>query len=123
MAKKSTLKERGTGEVLYPVTKAECVITEIIAANGEILNPETDRYYRFDNPVNNLSVVLPSISSLDSLKSIVLSFTTGDSPQVTITADVDIDYFSGYSIEANTSYELNIMFNGSKWIIAYGEVG
>lgn len=96
----------------------------IESVSGETLSALVNRYYRFDSPVNTLAVTLPTIPQEENprIKTIVLSFTTGDSPQVTISADSDIEYFSGYSIEANTSYELNIMFNGVKWVVAYGVV-
>lgn len=96
----------------------------IESVSGETLDAEANKYYRFDTPVNTLAVTLPNIPEEENprLKSIVLSFTTGDAPSVEISADADIEYFSGYSIEANTTYELNLMFNGSKWIVAYGVV-
>lgn len=96
----------------------------IESVSGETLTALVNRYYRFDSPINTLAVTLPAIPTEENprIKSIVLSFTTGDSPQVTISADADIEYFSGYSIEADTTYELNLLFNGSKWIVAYGVV-
>lgn len=94
----------------------------IVPFKGNVLQAETNRYYRFDEVVNTLAIELPSIGETSVLKAIVLSFTTGDSPQVIITADKEVSYFEGYSIQPNTTYELNLMFNGLKWIVAYGVV-
>lgn len=101
--------------------KEDRVSIEVVS--GETLTAKVGRYYRFDNVVNTLNVTLPKVEEINRLKSLVLSFTTGDSPQVTITASDDIAYFSGYSIVPNTTYEINLMFNGTKWIVAYGVVG
>lgn len=110
------LLDKGLGD------KEDRVVIEVVS--GETLSALVNRYYRFDSPVNTLAVTLPTIPAEENprLKSLVLSFTTGDAPSVEISADADVDYFSGYSIDANTSYELNIMFNGSKWVVAYGVV-
>lgn len=111
-----------TGEDIYAMREEVEKAVDIVSVSGETLNAEVGKYYRFDEEVNTLDVTLPKISEVSKLSSLVLSFTTGDEPQVTISADVDVDYFSGYSIEPNTKYELNLMFNGSKWIVAYGTV-
>ena len=115
------------GIVRYPVSvvqqseKDEDAV-KIVSSSGETLFAEDGKYYRFDEVVNTLEVTLPKMEETDMLKSIVLSFTTGDTPAVTITSDSDIAYFSGYSIEPNTTYEINLMFNCTKWIVAYGVV-
>lgn len=81
------------------------------------------KYYRFDEPVNTLNIKLPTIgNNINRLENIVLFFTTGDNPAITFSADSDIAYFMGYSIEPNTTYEINLMFNRSKWIVSYGIV-
>ena len=95
----------------------------IVDASGATLNAEANKYYIFSGIVNTLNVILPSIDS-SFIHSLVLSFTTGSTPAVTISSsdNLPIAYFDGYSIEADTTYELNIMYNGSKWIVAYAVV-
>jgi hypothetical protein len=59
------------------------------------------------------------------LSAIGVFFTTSSStPTLTITPSSGdtVSYFSGYSIEANKTYELNIMYNGTKWIVAYAVI-
>ena len=77
-------------------------------------------YYRFNSPVNTLNINLMIPTETHKLQSLVLFFTTGDAPQITFNAGYDIKYFKGYSIEPNTTYEINLMFNGNKWIVAHG---
>lgn len=112
------------GEPRHIVTGQLEKAVDIVSVSGESLNAEVNRYYRFDSPVNTLAVTLPNIPEEENprLKALVLSFTTGDAPQVTISGNAEVDYFDGYSIDANKTYELNIMFNGVKWIVAYGVV-
>ena len=94
----------------------------IETVNEESLAAQVGRYYRFSDIVNTLNVTLPKVEETNRLKSVVLSFTTGGAPAVTISASDEVAYFAGYTIEPNTTYELNIMFNGLKWIVAYGVV-
>lgn len=86
------------------------------------LTVETDKYYSIAGSVGTLSVTLPDLSGTTKLQSVMLSFTAGSSPNVTFTAagSAAISYFSGYAIEAGKNYELNLLFNGTKWIVAYG---
>ena len=97
-------------------------VMSVVAASGTTLSPFGGIYYRFDSAVGTLAITLPQINDTTRLHTIVLSFTTGSSPNVTFTT-VDgkaISYFDGFSIDANTSYEINAIFNGVKWIVAYG---
>ena len=86
------------------------------------LTVEPDKYYSIAGSVGTLAVTLPDLSGATKLQSVMLSFTAGSSPAVTFTAagSAVISYFSGYAIEAGKNYELNLLFNGTKWIVAYG---
>lgn len=90
-------------------------------ASGSTLSAALNKYYRFDYNVGTLAITLPSVSGVTGLKGIVFSFTTGSSPAVTFTSTggVSIDYQAYYAIIANTKYEINVLYNGSKWIINY----
>lgn len=84
-----------------------------------------DTYYNVTGTVSSLSLVLPTIADSTHLHAISVCFTTGSStPSVSISSagSATISYFSGYSIKASTSYELNIMWNGTKWIVAYAVI-
>lgn len=97
---------------------------KIVSASGTTLSAELNKYYRFDSAVNSLTVTLPKITNGSYTSGVILNFTTGESPAVTISATdgKEVSYFDGYEIAANTSYELNIMYNGQKWIVAYGTI-
>lgn len=158
---------------------------EIVVANGETLTAEVGKYYRFDEPVNELAITLPNMEAntlmmkeghfvaplpnaegVDAegvewqeapktleaphtleaesdalvpladtpmpiaegdptqvIATLELFFTTGDNPQVTINGNgAEVRYFAGFSIEPNTTYELNIMWNGKAWVVASAKV-
>lgn len=79
-------------------------------------------YYNISDVLGTLAVQLPNASTLigSRTKGFIMHFTTGANSSLTFTADASISYFDNYVIEANTEYELNIMWNGTKWIVAYG---
>ena len=86
------------------------------------------KYYNITNTVSSMTLNLPAISAADSstLQVIAVYFTTGSStPTVNITSanSATISYFSGYEIKASTTYELNILWNGTKWIVAHATIG
>lgn len=119
MAEKSLLKDRVTGEVLLPVTHIDCIIHPIEVATGTSLSPEVGKYYRFDEAVNNLDINLPNADS-NNVSSLIVYFTTGDTPAININSSSPIEYFAGFNIGMRSTYELNFMFNGSKWVVGYG---
>lgn len=98
-------------------TKANSMTIQ--SASGTTLTAEDNTYYRFDEVVDTLNITLPTVSSKGT---VILNFTTGFTPAITIQSSQPVSYFSGYSIYPNTTYELNIMFNGLKWIVAYGTI-
>lgn len=84
-----------------------------------------DTYYNVTGTVSSMSLVLPTIADSTHLHAISVCFTTSSgTPSVTISSagSATISYFSGYSIDASTTYELNIMWNGTKWIVAYATI-
>lgn len=88
--------------------------------SGILLQAQADTYYRADAAVDNLTVQLPATES-NEVKSVVLGITTGSSPVLSFTAadGKAIRYVDGYLIKALTSYEINIMYNGLTWTVAY----
>lgn len=96
-------------------------INSIIPCNDTVLIASTSKYYRFDEEVNTLDIKLPLINDITKPQSLIVYFRTGENPAITISSeDKEISYFSQYNIEQYTTYELNIMFNGLKWIVGYG---
>jgi len=46
---------------------------------------------------------------------------TGSSPNITFASanSATISYVDGFALEANKEYEISILWNGAKWIVAY----
>lgn len=127
MAKKAELRERGTGDIMYPVTLSECILdggVNIVVSNTNTLECAPNNYYRFDEPVNELQITLKGIEDTKHIQTLEVFLTTGDSPSIRINAEdnKDIVYSSGFSIGPNTTYEINFLFNGDKWVLAYAVI-
>ena len=91
---------------------------EIISASGTTLSPSVNKYYRFSEAVNTLSVTLPVPTDTTHIASVILYFTSGNNPNVTITCPSDVYYANGFEIDANSTYEVNALWNGIAWVVA-----
>ena len=123
-SKKSFIQNKPTIPTMPDVSgKADKVA--VVAASGTSLTAEDGKYYRFDAAVGNLDVVLPSIQNDGKLHTIMLSLTTAASSNISFScanANIPISYFEGFAILNSKSYEINCLFNGTKWIVAYGTI-
>ena len=83
-------------------------------------------YYALSTALTgSTTITLPTVTDTTHINSIMLQFDTDSGfTDLTITppTGVAISYYDGYWLEASKSYELNIMFNGIKWIVAYAVV-
>lgn len=88
------------------------------------LTTEVGKYYRLDVAVETLTVTLPAITDLTTVRTVVIYLTGGTTPSITIsTADSKDVYFQdGFEIEANSTYEINCLFNGVAWIVAAAKI-
>ena len=96
---------------------------EVIEFSGASLSPGLNKYYDASTDIGTLVVNLPAVSG-SITKCIMIHLTTTSSPSITYTSSDSktISYYSSYEIEANKEYEISIMFNGTKWIIASAEI-
>lgn len=129
MAKEGLLKDNKTREVIYPVTLADSVKTNIVfieQGDGGVKG-RPGNYYKVNYIVDDMFII--SIEDMGykensgtQVRSFTVNFTTGDVPNVMIMSyeGHTISYQQGFSIEPNTEYELNFLWNGEKWIVAYG---
>lgn len=103
----------------------EDALTVVTQGSTATLTAALGKYYRFTTNVGTLAITLPAVSDATKVQGVMFSFTTGSSPAVTISSadSKTIKYFSDYAIEASKRYELNCIFNGTEWVIAYGTVG
>lgn len=83
-------------------------------------NAAVNTYNRFDAVVNNLNINLPAVSDNSYVTNIAFAFTTGSTPNITITppTGVTTSYEVSYLIQGGQTYEVNALWNGLKWIIA-----
>lgn len=91
--------------------------------SGASLTAALNKYYDASADVGTLAVTLPAVGG-SKTKSIMMHFTTTSSPNITFTSadNKTISYYSTYAIEASKEYEISIVFNGTKWIIASAEI-
>lgn len=97
------------------------------APSGGTLNAAIGNYYVFTTDVTSLEVTLPAAPSYSKVKGCVFFFKTGTLSEgsgvsFTSTDNQPIVFYDGYSAEDNTVYEINAVWNGWAWILAYGIV-
>jgi hypothetical protein len=104
--------------------KQDKVAVVNVASGTTAILAQVNTYYNVAGTVTNLAITLPVIADATKVQSVVVAFTTDTTPAVTISTsdNTSVSYFDGYSIDASTEYELNIMFNGTKWVVAYGVI-
>ena len=96
---------------------------DVATFSGAALTAELNKYYDASTAVGTLAVTLPAVGG-SKTKSIMMHLTTTSSPNITFTSadNKTISYYSSYAIEASKEYEISIVFNGTKWIIASAEI-
>ena len=104
----------------YFLTNEDTEGFSIVNASGETLNAQVNKCYNFSSAVNTLAVTLPVMENITTLKSLVLNIATGETPNITFTSadNKAIAYFENYEIESYSAYEINCLYNGTKWVIA-----
>ena len=106
--------------------KIEAINYTPVTSNNHI-DAEFGKCYVFDNldrPLGTFNFLLPAITNANISDSIVFVFKTSSTPNLTISSadNTEIRYFNGYMIDPATIYELNFMFNGTNWMVAYGKI-
>lgn len=115
-----------SGPTQEEVDAKETALVIETKSSGTTLTAEAGKYYRLTYTVGTLAITLPTMqANATKPVGLMLSFMTGSSPAVTFSSagSQTIKYYSDYKIEASKTYELNCMWNGSMWIIAYGTIG
>lgn len=87
------------------------------------LAAQVGNYYLFGGEVGTMVITLPTLLSQTKVKGCVLSITTGASPNINITAAAGISWFDGWEgFAASTSYEINAIYNGQRWVLSHSVV-
>lgn len=120
-----TLKSGTSATVLtqhQDISGKEDKVEVVSYADNATINAQVGKYYKGGQ---SATFNLPTITDTTKVCGFVVSITTSWHPNITFVppTGVEIDYFAGYSIDAYTKYELNLIFNGTKWILAYGIIG
>lgn len=86
--------------------------------NGTSLSASIGTYY-VGSSVGTLAVTLPTVSDSTHIANVVLNMAMGTSPSVTFAAasGVAISYSKDFTMEASKEYEVNCLWNGTKWLI------
>ena len=94
--------------------------TDIIVIDSSVstLNSEVGKYYRFDVPVDTLTITLPTMTDTTTAKTIVFYLTAGSTPAITFSSTHPVYYSDGFEIAADSTYEVNALWNGAAWIVA-----
>ena len=90
----------------------------VVQSSTATLTAAVGNYYRYDAAVGTLAITLPVPTDTTHLSSIVFAFTTNSSADVTFTSTASIKYQDGFSIDSDTSYEVNAIYNGAYWALA-----
>lgn len=90
---------------------------DIVSASGTTLTADVGKYYTLSN-VGTLTITLPTMTDTTTVKTIVFYLTTGSTPAVTFTSTHSIYYSDGFEIAADSTYEINALWNGAAWIVA-----
>lgn len=124
-----------TEEVQESLAKAESALQQhqdisgkenkmsVVTTTSTNLSCTLGSYYVFSSTVNTLRITLPSPSDNTSVGNVILYFTTGSSPAVTITSTASVVYQDGFEIEVSSTYEVNCLYNGSAWVVIGVKIG
>lgn len=97
--------------------KEDKMTIEAIASPGATLTAEVDKYYTMTN-VGTLAITLPTMTDATKVKTIVFYISTNSAPAVTFTSTHTVLYSDGFQIDADSTYEINALWNGIAWVVA-----
>jgi hypothetical protein len=91
---------------------------DIVSASGTTLTAEVGKYYTLSN-VGTLAITLPTIAAgTTKVQTVTFYIAAGSTPAVTFTSTHSIYYSDGFEIAADSTYEVNALWNGTAWIVA-----
>ena len=106
-----------TGNAVYNAItgKEDKVIVE--SASGDTLTAVTNKYYILSN-VGTMTIILPTIAlGTTTLQMVAFYISTGSSSDITFSSTHSIYYSENFEIAANTTYEINAVYNGIAWVV------
>jgi len=94
-------------------------VMPITTATGATLSAVVGNYYRLDN-VGTLAITLPTITGATKLQAITFLLICGSNTVVTFVpqGSETILYQENFPLQANTTYEVTALWNGSEWTLS-----
>lgn len=74
-------------------------------------------YHVLSATIGTFTITLPTMAGADKVSTIGIYFTTGATPNVTISGTNTIVYDKNWSIEPSTTHEINALWNGTAWVL------
>ena len=100
--------------------KEDKMTIEAIASPGATLTAEVGKYYTMSN-VGTLMITLPAGSGTKT-QTIVFFISTASTTDVDFTSTSTVYKSKGFDIAADSTYEINALWNGVAWVIGQFEV-
>ena len=109
---------------LAQVESSKEEVTQIVAQSTAIstLTAEVGKYYRLDAGVETLSITLPTMTNVTSVKTITFYMTGGTTPATTWTSTHNVYKAKGFEIKTGCTYEVSAAWNGSAWVVTQVEI-
>lgn len=88
-----------------PITSLTCVL---------------NKYYRIDVPIETLSITLPSMTNVTTIKTVTLYLTGGTAPDpqfASADTGVNVYFADGFEVQSGSTYEISCLWNGAAWIV------
>ena len=93
-------------DATQPITSLTCVL---------------NKYYRIDVPIETLSITLPSMTNVTTIKTVTLFLTGGTAPDpqfASADTGVNVYFADGFEVQSGSTYEISCLWNGAAWIVA-----
>ena len=93
-------------DATQPITSLTCVL---------------NKYYRIDVPIETISITLPSMTNVTTIKTVTLYLTGGTAPDpqfASADTGVNVYFADGFEVQSGSTYEISCLWNGAAWIVA-----
>lgn len=80
-----------------------------------------NKYYRLDVPIETISITLPSMTNVTTIKTVTLYLTGGTAPDpqfASADTGVNVYFANGFEVQSGSTYEISCLWNGAAWIVA-----
>lgn len=100
--------------------KEDKMTIEAVASPGATLTAEIGKYYTMSN-VGTMTITLPAGSGTKT-QTIVFYISTASTTNIDFTSTSTVYKSKGFTIDADSTYEINALWNGVAWVIGQMEI-